>query len=392
MKLSRYTAAYISVFCVFFINGVDVSQAETIGSWIKTGATALVIALALAFYLRSQSSHKKIINHIGLNWILCLIILAGFSLAWSIDLSATGTAIVAWIYTLCAAYLLIGLGLPVAMTIIVISFTWLCFISLVSSLVLPDTYMFNQGIMRFRGIFSGPHALAQPTAICLCIIASGILLVRRSTLFVLAFIIGACLLLTFSRQAIAAASVGVAIALVMKIRTYSHVVIIGLVSAILVTGLSYAYIIGYSLTEIASFDEGSDVQNLTGRTLIWEATFDLVQQKPLFGYGFGAGGIALQDYYRTVSTYGWSTFNAHNAFLQILLDLGVTGLILFIAMVGYWFTRSITMQSVLFFPIFICIMLLSFVERGFYSVGGFIPLVLMLALLSRNHCINEITR
>lgn len=350
-------------------------------------ATALVIVLALAFYLHSLGSHKKVMNQTGLHWVVCLITLAGLSLAWSIDSSATGTAIVAWIYTLCAAYLLIGLGIPTAMTIIVISFAWLCAISLALSLTWPDAFMLNQGIMRFRGIFYGPHALARPAAICLCIIASGVLLVRKPVLFVLALVIGTSLLLTFSRQAITVMMIGVAIAVLMRARTYSHAVIIGSAGAFLLIGLSYAYISGHGLTEIASFDDGNDVQSLTGRTFIWEATLLLIQQKPYFGYGFGAGGIALQDYY-SAGAYNWTTYNAHNAFLQILLDLGVAGLTVFLLMLGYWLIRSFSMFPVLFFPVLICVMLLSFVERGFYSVGGFIPLVLMLVLLSRSHHIS----
>ncbi len=389
MKLSRHTAAYISVFCALFISGVDVSQAEVFGSWVKASMTALVIMLALAFYLHSINSHKKITNQTGLYWIACLIALAGLSLAWSIDLSATNTAIVAWIYTLCAAYLLIGLGLPSAMTVIVVSFAWLCAISLALSPIWPDAFMLNQGAMRFRGLFYGPHALAQPAAICLCIIASGILLVRKSVLFMLTLIIGACLLLTFSRQALAAAMTGIVIAMLMRVRTYSHIAIISSISIFLMIGLSYAYISDHGLTEIVSFDGGDDIQSLTGRTFIWEATLNLIQQKPYFGYGFGAGGIALHDYYQTITTFGWTTYNAHNAFLQILLDFGVTGLILFLIMLGYWFVKSFSVLPVLFFPTFMCVMLLSFVERGFYSVGGFIPLILMLALLSCNSCMNR---
>ncbi len=385
MKLSRHTAAYLSVFSVFFISGVDVSQAEAIGSWVKAGATALVLVLTLAFYFNSLNSPKRVINQTGLYWIGCFIALAGLSIAWSINLPATGTAFVAWIYTFCAAYLLIGLGLPSAMTIIVISFAWLCAISLALSLTWSDAFMLNQGVMRFRGIFYGPHALARPAAICLCIIASGILLVRRPALFVLALVVGACLLLTFSRQAIAAAMIGVVITLFMRVRTYSHITMISFISAILLFGLSYTYVSGHDLEEAASRGEGDNVQSLTGRTFIWEATFDLIQQKPLFGYGFGAGGAALQDYY-SAGAYNWTTYNAHNAFLQIMLDLGIAGLILFLIMLGYWFVRSFFTSTALFFPVFVCVMLLSFVERGFYSVGGFIPLVLMLALLARrNH-------
>ncbi|HNO75013.1 MAG TPA: O-antigen ligase family protein [Nitrosomonas mobilis] len=383
MRLSRHMAAYLSVFSVFFISGVDVSQAEAVGSWIKTGVTALVIVLALAFYLNSLNSPKRVINQTGLYWVGCLFALAGFSIAWSINLPATGITFVAWIYTFCAAYLLIGLGLQSAMAIIVISFAWLCAISLVLSLAWSDAFMLNHGVMRFRGLFYGPHALARPAAICLCIIASGVLLVRRPVLFALALIIGVSLLLTFSRQAIAAAMVSVVIALFMRVRTYSHIAVIGFISAILVIGLSSAYMSGYDLAEIASRGEGDDVQSLTGRTFIWEATFDLIWQKPFLGYGFGAGGIALQDYY-SAGAYNWTTYNAHNAFLQILLDLGVVGLILLLIMLGYWLARSISIFPVLLFPAFICVVLLSFVERGFYGVGGIIPLVFMLALLARN--------
>lgn len=383
MKFTRIAAAYISLACVFVVSSVSFTEMGDMGSFIKFVAATCPIILALAFFTKSHFQAPSL-NKTGFYLLALVLFLAILSIVWSIDSSATRTAIIAWVYTLSASYILISLGIPLAATVLVLTFGWLCLISLALSLFWPDAFVLHHGVMRLQGIFYGPHALAQPAAICLCIIASGILLVRKSILFILTIIIGSCLLLTFSRQALAAAVIGIIIALLMKIRTYSHITMVGLISAISVVGFFYAHLSGYNLFEIASRGEGDDVQSLTGRTFIWEASFDLIYHKPLLGYGFGAGGTALEEYYRSI-TRSWSTFNTHNAFLQILLDLGITGLILFFITVIYWFVRCFYVLPALFFPVFVCVMLISFVERGFYSLGGFIPLILMLGILSRNY-------
>ncbi|MBX3639270.1 MAG: O-antigen ligase family protein [Nitrosomonas sp.] len=384
MKLTRLTAAYLSVACVFIVSSINLNEMGNTGSWIKSSAAALPVILALVF-LTKDRFHSPSLNKTGFYLLMAILILAILSLAWSIDSPATHTAIIAWIYTISVAYLLVSLGTPLlAATVLVLTFGWLCLLSLALSLFWPDAFVLNHGVMRLQGIFYGPHALARPAAICLCIIASGAVLVRRPLLFTLTLVIGVCLLLTFSRQAITAGAIGVIIALFMRVRTYSHVAIIGSLCVFLVIGLFHAYSSGHDLAEITSRGEGDDVQSLTGRTFIWEAAFELINQKPYFGYGFGAGGTALEEYYRA-GTYGWSTFNTHNAFLQILLDLGAAGLILFLIVLVYWLVRCFFVFPALSFSVFVCVMLLSFVERGFYSVGGFIPLVLMLALLARNY-------
>jgi O-antigen ligase len=69
---------------------------------------------------------------------------------------------------------------------------------------------------------------------------------------------------------------------------------------------------------------------LTGRTLIWQVTWELIQQRPILGYGYGAfwleGGepaSVLQEAVR------WATPTAHNGYMDLLLELGFVGLILF---------------------------------------------------------------
>ena len=78
---------------------------------------------------------------------------------------------------------------------------------------------------------------------------------------------------------------------------------------------------------------GKDV-TLTGRTDLWQAVINEIQQKPIFGYGYRA-------YWRGwsgPSAYLWLQFpwlppHAHNGFLDVWLDLGLIGL--FIFLIGY---------------------------------------------------------
>lgn len=74
---------------------------------------------------------------------------------------------------------------------------------------------------------------------------------------------------------------------------------------------------------------GRDI-TLSGRTLLWAAVFDKICQRPWLGYGYGGFWRSWEgesaDIWRLV---GWEVPHAHNGFLDILLNLGLVGLIVF---------------------------------------------------------------
>jgi O-antigen ligase len=75
--------------------------------------------------------------------------------------------------------------------------------------------------------------------------------------------------------------------------------------------------------------------NLTsGRSEFWKAGLRLVEHKPLFGYGFGTRESA--DLHLGV------TINAHSGFVNVLLDLGMVGAVLFALWYLAAFWRSLT--------------------------------------------------
>jgi len=68
---------------------------------------------------------------------------------------------------------------------------------------------------------------------------------------------------------------------------------------------------------------------LTGRTYLWERANELIAQRPLLGYGFQA--IWLGETSDTIGLLRWSgktdgrTFNFHNTYLQMAVDIGIVG-------------------------------------------------------------------
>lgn len=125
------------------------------------------------------------------------------------------------------------------------------------------------------------------------------------------------LLASRSRGGIVACAVSAAI-LPLAFRHRRHVA--ALVLAVALLGLGWV--------EIAGIMRGLDEQGIrTGRLELWGDAVRMFPRFPLLGAGFNAFGTAYTPY-QTVAKYEWYG-EAHNEYLQALLDTGVIGLCLF---------------------------------------------------------------
>lgn len=75
---------------------------------------------------------------------------------------------------------------------------------------------------------------------------------------------------------------------------------------------------------------GKDL-TLTGRTDIWTIMLELISERPLFGYGFNS---IWQSWDNEVTAYLWNSLEwecpyGHNGFMDLLAELGISGLIVF---------------------------------------------------------------
>jgi exopolysaccharide production protein ExoQ len=114
--------------------------------------------------------------------------------------------------------------------------------------------------------------------------------------------------------------------------------------------------------------------DLTGRTDIWDAVIGLASQRPFFGWGWVSYWTPWGEPLNKLAFEGGvQQYQAHNAWLDVWLQVGIVGLVVFGALVvsttiRAWFfaaDRSITRPGTV----------------GSYSVESMLPLLLLTALL-----------
>jgi putative inorganic carbon (HCO3(-)) transporter len=136
------------------------------------------------------------------------------------------------------------------------------------------------------------------------------------------------LFLTQSRGAWIALAVVVLLMVTLRWRwgwiTIPTVVILG---AIFVNGLGTS-------RSLDILTANGSISGMDGRAEIWSRAIYLVQDFPLTGLGMGLFGEAVDQLYPFLSYPAGSVPHAHNLFLQVAVDLGIPGLIAWLAVLG----------------------------------------------------------
>ncbi len=106
---------------------------------------------------------------------------------------------------------------------------------------------------------------------------------------------------------------------------------------VLITGI--VAVLFYGNYETILVDVLNKSADFSGRFDIWKAAIESGLKRPLFGYGFGGFWDSSEGFNVVRSTWAGSSidvfnnstlFHAHNGFLDIFLQLGIFGLLLFI--------------------------------------------------------------
>lgn len=99
-----------------------------------------------------------------------------------------------------------------------------------------------------------------------------------------------------------------------------------------VLGTTAIAAIGFALAAVVEL-VGKDL-TFSGRLQIWSATWDAVLERPVLGFGrrglFETGTPRVRELYTDV---GFEPATAHNGLLGLLIDLGIPGLVLVVAMI-----------------------------------------------------------
>ncbi|MEX0291182.1 MAG: O-antigen ligase family protein [Flavobacteriaceae bacterium] len=106
------------------------------------------------------------------------------------------------------------------------------------------------------------------------------------------------------------------------------------------------------------------------RSLCWDAALELIQEKPLLGYGLGDTQKALNKVYaeKEYKVPLAENFNAHNLFMQLWLENGLIGLLLLILIFGLLFKKAFgTKEPLGFILMILAIFLINGLFESFFS-------------------------
>jgi O-antigen ligase len=120
-----------------------------------------------------------------------------------------------------------------------------------------------------------------------------------------------------------------------------------------------------SVTEFKQYEGEIDNQNgFAARLMMWQSTAELVQQRPLAGYGVkGAGTELFKKYEEKKFNLGIERkYNSHNQYLQTALMSGLVGLGIFLTFLMLLWVRALRSNNILLTILLLHFMCVSIVE------------------------------
>jgi O-antigen ligase len=201
----------------------------------------------------------------------------------------------------------------------------------------------------WQGIFSQKNGLARA---CVFFMLPAVVLLGRSAkkslvgmLGLLTF--GFLLIMTKSATGLVLAAVMIPATLAFRLvrrlpRNELMVVSVALVAAV----TAAVFMVGSNFQSLLLL-LGRD-SSLTGRTEVWSGAVEAITKHPLLGYGYSAFWMGLKgESANVVLAARWLVPAAHNGFLDLWLQLGGAGLVLFLLTLGWgcssalWCLRNI---------------------------------------------------
>lgn len=179
----------------------------------------------------------------------------------------------------------------------------------------------------WRGIFNHKNGLGAAMALAILVewlVPTRALLSRVSKTAWLALY---CVLLVFSNSMTALTAIAFTFVILYALRICRHqykLPLPALLGGALVIG---GFFLANPGSIAGTLGRSSDI---TGRTELWHWVVLMIFRRPWLGYGFsGFWGGASPEYALVVRMIGWTPMYSHDGYLEIMLSLGVAGLLLF---------------------------------------------------------------
>jgi O-antigen ligase len=376
-----------------FVGSKDTVYEEGVGSYIRISILLLAgLVGMLQFFRLKHTLREKPPAHLILMGVFLLLAL--LSTSYSVDRYYTfirSCTFIAFFGFLLGLHYWIQERYHVdkVLNTIYILIIGITVLNALSVVLFPERVLYWDSGNRFRGLWAHPNMMG-----IFCMSSYPVLLWKyeRDSL------IGKCMILAFisailifhflsgSRSTMLGAAFGVACwYYVLKQRGKLILLILGLCLA---GGLmmSSAETSRYIVRETKS---GDSFTTLTGRKDIWYATYVLIKDRPILGYGYGVSGKIFDDarfYDSKLSLWKGSTRTSlHNGYLNVAAGTGLVGLIIWSLIVYLSLRRSLFLMNDTYKAFGLAIMsmclIVNFVESSIVGANTMASIFFWVALV-----------
>jgi O-antigen ligase len=300
------------------------------GAAAVVGIGSQLVIAVLIFLLLLRRFHHVMKSVLTLHWGGIFAILAVVSVIWSQDPMVTARRAIPFLLsTLFALYFASRFDLDEQLSIL-----WITMIALSVATVLISVAVPSYGLdvspghtHDWRGVFTQKNACGRAMAFAIAItLAKGRMNLPRILSLLLFLVV---LAMSGSRSfwlvGLSAFAVAALFAFLKRYDLNSRSIIVSMTVLLSIVTLALGVIFASDILALLGRDA-----TLTGRSDIWREVWRAILKRPLLGYGFSAFWIGLKgEAFNVITMLGFVILHAHNGLLEIMLELGSTGLAIF---------------------------------------------------------------
>jgi len=268
-----------------------------------------------------------------------ILTFAALSTLWAVDFQLSVRRTGALVFTaMFAVWFVESFRVRTLMNLLVAALLLVCLASFVAIFALPE-FGIHQDVEKtfagaWRGVYMHKNDLGILVALAILVFVVQALLRRRFRLFYV-ICIGLAAVLTIGSQSAQAVVLAIlcagtaVLAVFLRQRTPAER---AMALLFLIPFSFVVYVVSEYLSAQLLLTLGKD-PTLSARTEIWEVVLKGLEGHLLLGGGYGTGWALVDD--PVLQYFGREMGHAHNGFLQLTIDIGIAGMLLFTAVFIY---------------------------------------------------------
>jgi len=153
--------------------------------------------------------------------------------------------------------------------------------------------------------------------------------------------------LTQSRTAILASVAALAVVLWQYMQVWQRILTVFAASVVAAGAVVIVATGGVTLdsvglaSAVSRSGEAEEIENFTGRDVLWQHALEKIAESPLVGWGYGCSRFVMDD-----PKFSFQPNHAHNLLLNVALCMGIPGAMLLLGMLGHLLVDALRRPSI----------------------------------------------